>query len=405
MCMQAEFSGRRSGVAALTRSYMKRLGIILNHGPPWVEHRRFALKQLRNFGLGKNTMESIIHGELQKLFGELDAIEGSPMAVNSRFNLPVLNVLWSIVANFTFDAKDPVSEECVETVKNFFKIAGPQNPIEYFPWLRFIFPDWSGYTAVIKHREFTTYLFHRIIKEHRDTLDPSNPRDFIDTFLIEMESSNSKERQYTDENLCIICMDLFIAGMETTSSTLTWALLFMIMYPDIQAKVQKEIDSVVDRDSFPTGDNKQLLPYTQATILEILRRSALVPRGVFHTALDDTKFRGYDIPRGTIMITHLQHVLLNEKHWVDSDKFMPERFLNSNGMVVSDSHLIPFGIGRRSCLGESLARQELFYFFTALMQRYVFTPVNRELLSMESNKGVVAQPLPFDVRFRKRISQ
>ncbi|KAF0295173.1 Farnesoate epoxidase [Amphibalanus amphitrite] len=327
------------------------------------------------------------------------------MKVNQRFNLTVLNVLWRLVASKRLDRSEPEAKQRVKEVNDFVTITGPSNPLSMFPFLRFISPNSFGLKELKNNRDNSLAMFQELMKEHRQTLDRAAPRDFIDRFLIEMESPDAAARSFTDENLSIVCMDLFLAGMETTSTSLTWALLLMVMHPDVQTRVQQEIDAVLgvgaDR-RLPSYTDRANMPYTEATLQEVSRRATVVPRAVGHSALQDAPLGGYTVAKGSLVLMHLDVVHMDPAYWGDPDTFRPERFINADGTFRRDEHVIPFGIGRRFCLGESLARMEMFVLFTCLLQRFRFSAAPGQTLSLESRVAAVRQPNEFFVNIQLR---
>ncbi|KAF0290001.1 Cytochrome P450 2J6 [Amphibalanus amphitrite] len=133
----------------------------------------------------------------------------------------------------------------------------------------------------------------------------SSPRDFIDVFLIEMESEDAEARQFNARNLIIVSMDLFFAGMETSATMLHWSVQLMVMYPDVQTR----------------------LPYTEATLMEVSRRSSVLPQAV-HSTTCDTTLAGYSIPKDTMVHMHMQEVHMDPEYWGDPEAFRPERKLS-----------------------------------------------------------------------------
>ena len=145
-------------------------------------------------------------------------------------------------------------------------------------------------------------------------------------------------------NLVHTLFDIFLAGSETMSTTLTWAMLYMGRYPEVQAKVHKELDQVVGVGRLPSLDDKASLPYTEAVIMEIQRYASIVPQGVSHTVTKDVTVNGFTLPKDA-MVVPLMKELLQGSYWGDGETFRPERFLDSDGKCKKDDHLIPFSIG------------------------------------------------------------
>ena len=400
-CAKPELSCRPEILSFMVRSYMKKLGIIFNDGPVWSEQRRFALRHLKDLGLGRSTIEDGILEEFEHLKKDMERSAGQPLLVNGHFNLTVLNILWRIVASTRLDPTDPQARHYAALVKEFIELLRPTSPLGLAPWLRHVAPGWSGYTALERQREAINAMFLRLMTEHRATLDRDQPRDLIDHFLLEMEAPDAAERGFTELSLAVTGMDLFLAGMETTSTQLSWALLFMVAYPEAQRRVQDELDRVLAGRP-PRGTDRLQLPVTDATLMEVLRRATVVPRAVPHAALRDCQLAGYTIPRGAAIMMDLEAVHMDKSYWGDPENFRPERFLTANGGVRRDERLVPFGVGRRACLGEMLARTELLLLFVSLLQHFTFEAVEGETLDLDGDYGAMLHPHPFHVTYRVR---
>ncbi|XP_047372219.1 vitamin D 25-hydroxylase isoform X5 [Sciurus carolinensis] len=196
--------------------------------------------------------------------------------------------------------------------------------------------------------------------------------------------------------------ELIIAGTETTTNVLRWAILLMALYPSIQGQVWKEIDLIVGPNRKPSWDDKCKMPYTEAVLHEVLRLCNVVPLGIFHATSEDVVVRGYSIPKGTTVITNLYSVHFDEKYWKDPEVFHPERFLDSRGRFVKREALIPFSLGRRHCLGEHLARMEMFLFFTTLLQRFHLHFPHEVVPDLKPRLGMTLQPQPYLICAKRR---
>lgn len=213
-----------------------------------------------------------------------------------------------------------------------------------------------------------SYVVERI-KEHKESLDVNNPRDFIDCFLIKMEKENNNE-MFTYENLAVTVSDLFIAGTETTTTTLKYALLLLMKHPEVTAKVQEEIGRVIGSRRSPCMQDRSHMPYTDAVLHEIQRYIDLVPTNLPHAVTCDVKFRNYIIPRGITILTSLTSVLHDDKEFPRPETFDPGHFLDDSGKFKKSDYFIPFSAGKRACVGEGLARMELFFFLTSILQNF-----------------------------------
>jgi len=250
-------------------------------------------------------------------------------------------------------------------------------------------------------------LMAESVKQHQATLDVNAPRDFTDTMLIEINNTTDKSSSFHGnfgiENLKNVLFDLFLAGSETTSTTLTWSMLYMIKYPEIQAQVQAELDKVVGQNRHPSIKDRTSLPFTEAVLMEIQRCANIVPNGVNHLCIRDFTINGITIPAHTLISPMLTNLLKGD-YWGDGTTFRPQRFLDDDGNLVRDDHLIPFSIGKRQCLGETLAKVELFLFFTNLVHQYKLYPETEgQIVTEDYQPGVTILPKPFKVKLVNRL--
>lgn len=150
------------------------------------------------------------------------------------------------------------------------------------------------------------------------------------------------------------------AASETSTSTLLVFILAMILHPEVQERAQAEIDQVVGKDRLPNFDDRQALPYVEAVFREILRWCPVVPFGIPHATTTSDIYDGYFIPKGVTVFTNTWAMTHDENKYPNPDEFKPERFLRGDGSLTSDTALVGFGWGRRSCVGRHLADASLW---------------------------------------------
>ncbi|XP_038198689.1 cytochrome P450 2D20 isoform X1 [Arvicola amphibius] len=344
------------------------------YGPEWREQRRFSVSTMRDFGLSKKSLEQWVTEEAGHLCDAITKEAGQPFNPTTLLNKGVCNVISSLIYAHRFEYEDPFLNRLIKTLQESFGedtnfIAELLNAV---PVLLRI-PGLPG-KVFPKVTEFMDSL-DKILIEHKKTWDPAQPpRDLTDAFLTEIEKAKGNpDSSFNDGNLRMVVSDLFTAGMVTTSTTLSWALLLMILHPDVQSRVQQEIDEVIGQVRRPEMADQARMPYTNAVVHEIQRFGDIVPVNLPHMTSRDIEIQGFLIPKGTNLITNLSSVLKDETVWEKPLRFHPEHFLDAQGRFVKHEAFMPFSAGRRACLGEPLARMELFLFFTCLLQRFSFS--------------------------------
>ena len=153
--------------------------------------------------------------------------------------------------------------------------------------------------------------------------------------------------------------DLFVAGTETTASSIRWAMLFLLHHPDIQTRLREEINLVIGEGRFPSLDDRKSLHYVEAFLAEVLRRGNIVPFAQ-HSNDNDTTINGFFIKAGSCLASNFDSVLMDPELFPEPDRFDPSRFLDSDGKFVGNEKLIPFGIGMNNSIN-SLNKTHLSY--------------------------------------------
>ncbi|CAG5120658.1 unnamed protein product [Candidula unifasciata] len=381
-------------------------GILSNSGPEWKEQRATTITLLRNFGMGKNTLAESIQGEISAYLKEISSFNGKPTDVRTLTNASVSNVICSIIIGKRFDYNDPFFINFMHIFNEQIRLLAGTSTLNWFHWLRFLPGDFFNAKKIQKNQQaLVSYFSDRYISEYSQNLDENNVDNFIAAYLIESKKRQKSGTPTTLDgiNLRRVIANLFIAGSETTSTTMLWFMVYMLRHPDVQQKIYKEIEEVVGTEKPPTMNDKSKLNYLNAAIMETQRSASIVPFSLVHMCTADTTVLGYFIPKGTVIFPNLDAVLLDKKTWGDPLNFRPERFLDAEGNLVIPEQFVPFSLGRRVCLGESLAKMELFLFLSALIQKFEFLPADpNNLPTCKSVFGVTSAPLPFQIRFVER---
>ncbi|XP_063867797.1 cytochrome P450 2L1-like [Scylla paramamosain] len=356
-------------------------GVATSNGLLWHNNRRFTLRQLRDLGMGKSSMVGAVQHQGLKLRETIAEKAGTPGMIPHQLHVTVLNVIWHMVASRQFDAEDKMLQEFLKLMEDFVLISNRLAIKDFLPWLENIMPDFL-FKRLIKYHgtkdlkdKFIRY-FTDEIEEHKATLDPDNPRDLIDSYLLEMEAKkDDPETTCSEWDLIFLMFDMFFAGSETTVNTFTWLCCYLAAHPQVQGKMHTEIDEVLPNGALPTLAEKPRMPYTEAVINEVMRVCSLVNFGLQHMAASDTQLGGYTIPKGAVVNATVTSIHYDCRYWDRPREFKPERWLDKNGkFFIPKEGFLPFGLGKRVCVGESLARMELFILTTMVFQSFSIAP-------------------------------
>ena len=304
---------------------------------------------------------------------EIDLKQGQPFCPKKLLDSAILVQFWEWLSS----KNEPEGGTTISSLRELLDILSDiayQSPLYHlFPFLRF-FP--TQFRRNIKRcRDIVHAVFEREFEEYQKTYTPGVVRDLTDSFISAYKNELAKENDKdigSMNDIASLMADIALGGSDTTSTSLTWFILYMVLREDIQCKVQEEIDKVVGDGRQPNFKDISNMPYLQSTLCEVERISGVVPF-TGSNAIRDTAIRGYDIPKGTFVIQNIKYAHLDLKEWREPDQFEPERFLDSDGSFVGWTKLhgfVPFGIGRRECAGSSLAKIMMLVFASTLMHRY-----------------------------------
>ncbi|XP_078251808.1 cytochrome P450 2K1-like, partial [Rhinoraja longicauda] len=323
-------------------------GISFGHGESWKQMRRFTLTTLRNFGMGKKTIEDKITEEAKYLVQEMESHQDQPFDTSVPVTSAMANIICSIVFGERFDYRDEVFLTITKLIRENFNLLGSSRVQMYnaFPFLGFL-P--GTHKKIFQNRTQMVQLILNFYEEHQKTLNENDVGSLIDAFLVKREEeSNNLDSYFHDNNLVTSVTNLFAAGTDTSSSTLRWAILLMMKYPEIQRNVQEEINTVIGIEKAPRMVDRKGMPYTDAVIHEVQRFANILPMNIPHATTKDTHFREFFIPKGMQVIPLLSSVLHDKTQWETPNDFNPSHFLDAEGKFVKRDAFMPFSAGSDS---------------------------------------------------------
>lgn len=192
---------------------------------------------------------------------------------------------------------------------------------------------------------------------------------------------------------------MLLAGTDTSSVTVEWAMSALLNHPDKLEKARAEIQNAVGTDRLIDESDLHDLPYLQNVISETMRLFPAAPLLVPHEASADCKIAGYDVPLGAILMVNAWAIQRDPHVWDDPESFKPERF--EEGGEVGPPKLLPFGMGRRSCPGSGLAHRVVGLALGSLIQCFEWERVDERLLDLSEGSGAsMPKMVPFEAKCR-----
>lgn len=346
-------------------------GVLNSEGEEWSEQRLFCMKKLKEFGFGNRRMETLILSEAEEVCDWITKAHkknnGKPLLIQPIFLQSVINTMWTMVSGTRITLGDSKITKLLETFSKTFQHT-MKTGLTFLPWLKYVAPELSGYTAYSNACQDITEYIQKEFLDHKKSFLAGAHRDLIDAYIEESYKDSLKWK-----NAIATVVELFLASSETTGSTLTWLLGYLSVNPDIQVKLQEEIDTIIGENQQVSLDHKSRMPYTEAVIMETMRLSSFVPMGVLHRLLEDLEIDNYKFPKGLVLIPNIYHCHNNKDVWTDPERFRPERFLDEQGEKLRE-HFVPFQQGKRQCVGEPLAKDMLFIYVTRIFQLFNVSP-------------------------------
>ncbi|RWS05920.1 Cytochrome P450 2J6-like protein [Dinothrombium tinctorium] len=377
---------------------LKQRNLTVESGHIWREQRRFAFRVFRDLGFGKQVMEESIKDEIGYLLNEIEKNNENPINMHELLMPSVSNNICSLIFGHRYDYNDPIRKRLNILFPRILELLEVSSVSTFLPFVykaMQLFGSSRMTELMSLLHEFESIVEKEVEIHQKDARNDVN--DYIDAFLREMherEKLNKDMGSFSFQRLYSNSKGFFIAGSFTTRNTLDWILKLIAAYPDVQKCVHDEIDAVIGHNRLPAWSDRQLMPYTQAVIMESQRWCCVVPLNIPRRAMNDTTISGKFIPKDTEIVVNFWSVFHDETIFENPDTFDPQRFLSNDGRELKKvEELIPFSYGKRACVGEILAKMELFLYFTSIMQKYKILFPEGVQVSFESTLGINLQPI------------
>uniref|UniRef100_G3U4I4 Cytochrome P450 n=1 Tax=Loxodonta africana TaxID=9785 RepID=G3U4I4_LOXAF len=391
-----DFSGRGE-LASIERNFLGH-GVALANGERWRILRRFSLTILRDFGMGKRSIEERIQEEAGYLLEALRKTDGAPIDPTFFLSRTVSNVISSVVFGSRFDYEDKQFLKLLRLINESF--------IEMStPWAQ-LYDMYSGIMQYFPGRHNRIYYLIEELKDFiasrvrniSSILAPFNPNKATDFSWFRWWDRLTclHSHFYSLTILVLVCLSLFIA--HSISYNLQMSMILAPGRLPLNAKIHEEINQVIGPHRIPSVDDRVKMPYTDAVIHEIQRLTDIVPMGVPHNVIRDTHFRGFLLPKGTDVFPLLGSVLKDPKYFRYPDAFYPQHFLDEQGRFKKNEAFVPFSsVAKHISLGKALVHTEFFLYFSSILQNFSLCqllPSDINITPKFSSLGNISLPHP-----------
>ena len=230
--------------------------------------------------------------------------------------------------------------------------------------------------------------------------------DFMRHYMTSMKKlhgdSESAERS-AYQNMERTMAELYGAASETTAAMMTFTLLYMAKFPNVLDRIRKEVDAAWSDDD-DLQSLQTSMPYTRATILELLRHVSIA-YFYLHSLTSDMEIEGYRLPAKTVVYVDIWGFNHDKQYWKDPENFRPDRFIqdiDGKPTFVKDERVAAFMVGKRKCPGEGFALDELFLFLIHIVKNFDIKAPEGEELDIRPLVGLVHRCRPFRCTLSRR---
>ncbi|KAF4403066.1 hypothetical protein G4B88_027837 [Cannabis sativa] len=415
----ANFSSRPPNSGAKYIAYNYQDLVFRPYGPRWRMLRKISSVHLFS-GKAMDDYSYVRQEEAKMLVRALVNSKTREVNLGQLLNLCTVNALGRVMLGYRVfgdgsGASDARADEFKAMVVEVMVLAGIFNIGEFVPALEWL--DLQGVAAKMKklHKRFDTFL-GGIIEEHKTKIaqNKQHTHDLLTTLISLNENSEDESQKLTDTEIKALLLNMFTAGTDTSSSTVEWAIAELIRHPKIMARVQEELDHVVGRDRLVSDADLTQLTYLQAVIKEIFRLHPSTPLSLPRMASQDCEINGYHIPKGSTLLVNVWAIARDPEQWTDPLEFRPERFLPGGekahvDIKGNDFEVIPFGAGRRICVGMTMGLRMVKLLTATLVHAFNMKLPNEllpEKLNMDEAYGLTLQrAAPLIIEPQPRLAQ
>ncbi|MED6123193.1 hypothetical protein PIB30_046809 [Stylosanthes scabra] len=386
-----------------------------NYGESWKQKRKICVRELLSPKMVESeSIRLVREGAVAEL---VDKVREAASRTCSSVNLSelVVEAANNIICNSALGLKnDAKGVRCKDSVKKLAKKVMFQVGVvtigDHFPWLSWV-DVVTGKLQQFKNTfQALDPLFDEIIAERRSSIinrrahddDDDDQRDFVDILIQLQQQQPANNNAFSNIDIKSILLDMFVAGSETTSVTVEWAMSELMKNPVELKKVQEEVRRVVGKKSNVEDNKVKEMEYLKCVVKETLRLHPPAPLLAPRVARSHVKLKGYDIPAKTRLYVNAWAIQRDPQVWDNPEEFIPERHRHSHNHT-QDFKLIPFGFGRRGCPGTNFGLASVEYMLANLLYYFNWESQQAQAIDMSEIFGLAAykriplhlKPIPF----------
>ncbi|KAL6728948.1 hypothetical protein Aduo_000049 [Ancylostoma duodenale] len=378
-------------------------GLMFEENEWYRSQRRFTLHTLKNLGVGKDTIKDTITMLSHRTVDLLRKTNGEAIEIKPYLTNAVGNVINQLAFGFVRPHEDKEIIRFQFLLNEVFEHFNEPKMLllDACPFLRH-FDRLLGFgiDTTLHGNDAILEFIQKQFDDHKKVINyDQEPTNYLDAYLHELHRREKEgiQDEFTEKQCVVAIYDLYSAGLETIVITLRFCFLYILNYPHIQQKIHREIDDAIGRERDITMDDQRILPYTCAFLQEVYRVGYVLYVNFLRITMENVNCEGYKLRQGTRVIPQYQSVHMDESIYPRAELIIPERHLK-DGQFVKDDRITGFSIGKRACLGENLARMEVFMFFTSLMQKFHFESETLCPPEIKLLTSTLRAPLPYKIR-------
>ncbi|GLJ32056.1 hypothetical protein SUGI_0645470 [Cryptomeria japonica] len=373
------FAGRTLIQAVKVLSYHKSSLIWSQYGTYWRKLRRIST--LGFFSAKKLQASQIVRRDsvfqMVRLIFEENSVKRKSVPIGDTMYSMILNIIGNLMFSTELtNRNNPDTVEFTDALISWVKLCEKPNLADFFPWLGFL--DLHGVGRQIgfhlkrAHKFLDLCISNRVARRSAELSDgKEEEKDFLDALL---ELRDQRENDLSLTEIRSIIFELLMAGSDTAAGSLEWAMAELIRNPHTMKKAQAELEEVVGRERRVEESDLEHLPYLRAVVKEVFRLHPVAPLLLPHRADSSCEIMGFVIPKDTQIWVNVWAIGRDPAVWKEASKFMPERFLEGEKSKIDfkgqDFELIPFGAGRRICVGLPLADKMVHLILASLIHSF-----------------------------------